>query len=46
MLADHYYIDNDVKKNALEIEFDSFKFELIELKWNSSKTTSNQTSSS
>ena len=37
VLADHYYIDNDIKKDALEKEFDSFKFELIELKkkWNS-----------
>ena len=37
VLADHYYMDNDIKKDALEKEFDSFKFELIELKkkWNS-----------
>ena len=32
VLADHHYVDNDVKKDALEKEFDSFKFELIELK--------------
>ena len=39
VLADHYYVDDDVKKDALEKEFDSFKFELIELKkrWNSLK---------
>ena len=39
MLADNYYVNNDVKKDALEKEFDSFKFELIELKkkWNSFK---------
>ena len=39
VLADHYYVNNDVKKDALEKEFDSFKFELIELKkkWNSFK---------
>ena len=39
VLADHYYIDDDLKKDALEKEFDSFKFELIELKkkWNSFK---------
>ena len=37
VLADHYYMDNDIKKDALGKEFDSFKFELIELKkkWNS-----------
>ena len=37
VLADHYYMDNDIKKDALEKKFDSFKFELIELKkkWNS-----------
>ena len=37
VLADHYYMDNDIKEDALEKEFDSFKFELIELKkkWNS-----------
>ena len=28
VLADHYYIDDDLKKDALEKEFDSFKFEL------------------
>ena len=39
VLADNYYVNNDVKKDALEKEFDSFKFELIELKkkWNSFK---------
>ena len=39
VLADHYYVNDDVKKDALEKEFDSFKFELIELKkkWNSFK---------
>ena len=39
MIADHYHVDDDVKKNALEKEFNSFKFELIELKkkWNSLK---------
>ena len=39
VLADHYYVDDDVKRDALEKEFDSFKFELIELrkKWNSFK---------
>ena len=39
VLAAHYYVDNDVKKDALEKEFDSFKFELIKLKkkWNSFK---------
>ena len=39
VLADHYCMDNDIKKDALEKEFDSFKFELIELKkkWNSFK---------
>ena len=39
VLADHYFIKDDVKKDALEKEFDSFKFELIELKkkWNSFK---------
>ena len=37
VLTDHYYVNNDVKKDALEKEFDSFKFELIKLKkkWNS-----------
>ena len=37
VLADHCYTDNDIKKDALEKKFDSFKFELIELKkkWNS-----------
>ena len=37
VLADHYCMDNDIKKDALEKEFDYFKFELIELKkkWNS-----------
>ena len=29
VLADHYYVNDDVKKDALEEEFDSFKFELI-----------------
>ena len=39
VLADNYYVNNDVKKDALEKEFDSFKFELIKLKkkWNSFK---------
>ena len=39
VLADHYFIKDDVKKDALEKEFDSFKFELIKLKkkWNSFK---------
>ena len=39
MIADLYHVDDDVKKNALEKEFNSFKFELIELKkkWNSLK---------
>ena len=39
VLADHYYVNNDVKKDALEKKFDSFKFELIELKkmWNNFK---------
>ena len=39
VLADHYYVHDDVKKDALEKEFDNFKFELIELKkkWNSFK---------
>ena len=39
VLADHYYVHDDVKKDALEKEFDNFKFELIELKkkWNSLK---------
>ena len=39
VLADHYYVDDDVKEDTLEKEFDSFKFELIELKkrWNSFK---------
>ena len=29
---DHYYVDDDVKKDTLEKEFDIFKFELIEVK--------------
>ena len=39
VLADHYYVHDDVKKDPLEKEFDNFKFELIELKkkWNSFK---------
>ena len=39
VLAGHCCIDNDVKKDALEKEFDTFKFKLIELKksWNSFK---------
>ena len=43
--ADHFYVDNDAEKNALEKNFDSFKFKLIELKkkWNSFKD--NQTRS-
>ena len=39
VLAEHYYVDDVIKKDALEKEFDSFKFKLIELKkkWNSFK---------
>ena len=45
VLADHFYVDNDAEKDALEKNFDSFKFKLIELKkkWNSFKD--NQTRS-
>ena len=45
VLADHFYVDDDAEKDALEKNFDSFKFKLIELKkkWNSFKD--NQTRS-
>ena len=43
VLADRYYVNDDVKKDALEKKFDSFKFELIELKkkWNNFKDNIN-----